>query len=172
MRRVVGVAPWGARSSSLPGYLWLSISICLLFLMFSLVWLGLVPALASPPPSPLPLLRSGRGFGLCRLFPFPGAGLAAPSLCGDCSAALPRAAPSCCGSASSGASLRLFRAVRLFRLFRSSLCEAKGRTSKRGTVQLARTRDTPRAKQSCTENFHRPSHRAHRHFPEVIVADR
>ena len=74
MRRVaVGVAPWGARSSSLPGYLWLSISICLLFLMFSLVWLGLVPALASPPPSPLPLLRSGRGFGLCRLFPFPGA---------------------------------------------------------------------------------------------------
>ena len=93
MRRVVGVAPWGARSSSLPGYLWLSISICLLFLMFSLVWLGLVPALASPPPSPLPLLRSGRGFGLCRLFPFPGAGLAAPSLCGDCSSALLRQRP-------------------------------------------------------------------------------
>ena len=113
MRRVVGVAPWGARSSSLPGYLWLSISICLLFLMLSFVWLGLVPALASLPPSSLPLLRSGRGFGLCRLFPFPGAGLAAPSLCGDCSAALPRAAPSCCGSASSGASLRLFRAVTL-----------------------------------------------------------
>ena len=56
---------------------------------------------------------------------------------------------------------------RLFRLFRSSLCEAKGRTCKRGTVQLARTRDTPRAKQSYTENFHRTSHRAHRHFPDL-----
>eukprot|EP00964_Phaeocystis_antarctica_P027525 scaffold15532_cov67-Phaeocystis_antarctica.AAC.2 len=54
-------------------------------------------------------------------------------------------------------------------LFRSSLCETKGRTCKRGTVQLARTRDTPRAKQSYTENFHRPSHRARRHFPEVIA---
>ena len=50
---------------------------------------------------------------------------------------------------------------RLFRLFRSSLFEAKGRTCKRGTVQLARTRDTPRAKQSYTENFHRTSHTAH-----------
>ena len=63
--------------------------------MLSFVWLGLVPALASLPPSSLPLLRSGRGVGLCRLFPFPGAGLAAPSLCGDCSAALPQAALSC-----------------------------------------------------------------------------
>ena len=33
----------------------------------------------------------------------------------------------------------------LFRLFRSSLCETKGRTRKRGTVQLARARDPPRA---------------------------
>ena len=57
----------------------------------------------------------------------------------------------------------------LFRLFRSSLFETKGRTCKRGTVQLARTRDSPRAKQSYTGNFHRPSHRAHRHFPEVIA---
>ena len=54
--------------------------------------------------------------------------------------------------------------------FRSSLFETKGRTCKRGTVQLARTRDTPRAKQSYTENFHRTSHRAHRHFPEVKVS--
>eukprot|EP00964_Phaeocystis_antarctica_P070832 scaffold43140_cov62-Phaeocystis_antarctica.AAC.5 len=53
-------------------------------------------------------------------------------------------------------------------LFRSSLCETKGRTRKRGTVQLARTRDTPRAKQSCTQNFHRTSHRAHQHFPEGL----
>ena len=37
----------------------------------------------------LPLLRSGRGLGLCRLLPLPGAGLAAPSLCGVCSAAPP-----------------------------------------------------------------------------------
>ena len=37
----------------------------------------------------------------------------------------------------------------------------KKRTCKRGTVQLARTRDTPRAKQSYTENFHRTSHTAH-----------
>eukprot|EP00964_Phaeocystis_antarctica_P003716 scaffold2004_cov73-Phaeocystis_antarctica.AAC.1 len=51
----------------------------------------------------------------------------------------------------------------------SSLFETKGRIRKRGTVQLARTRDTPRAKQSYTENFHRTSHRAHRHFPEVIA---
>eukprot|EP00964_Phaeocystis_antarctica_P066574 scaffold40247_cov65-Phaeocystis_antarctica.AAC.7 len=81
--------------------------------MLSFVWLGLVPAFASLPPSSLPLLRSGRGFGLCRLLPLPGAGLAASSLCGDCPAALPRAALSCCGSASSGAFLRLFRAVTL-----------------------------------------------------------
>ena len=54
--------------------------------------------------------------------------------------------------------LRLFR---LFRLFKSSLFETEGRTCKRGTVQLARTRDTPRAKQSYTENFHRTSHTAH-----------
>ena len=33
----------------------------------------------------------------------------------------------------------------LFRLFRSSLCETKGRTRKRGTVQLARAPDPPRA---------------------------
>eukprot|EP00964_Phaeocystis_antarctica_P035197 scaffold20079_cov88-Phaeocystis_antarctica.AAC.1 len=32
-----------------------------------------------------------------------------------------------------------------FRLFRSSLFETKGRTRKRGTVQLARARDPPRA---------------------------
>eukprot|EP00964_Phaeocystis_antarctica_P058335 scaffold34602_cov72-Phaeocystis_antarctica.AAC.1 len=32
----------------------------------------------------------------------------------------------------------------------SSLFETKGRTCKRGTVQLARTRDSPRAKQSYT----------------------
>eukprot|EP00964_Phaeocystis_antarctica_P022062 scaffold12242_cov55-Phaeocystis_antarctica.AAC.2 len=50
---------------------------------------------------------------------------------------------------------------RLLRLFRSSLFETKGRTCKRGTVQLARTRDTLRAKQSYTENFHRTSHTAH-----------
>ena len=31
---------------------------------------------------------------------------------------------------------------------RSSLFETKGRTYTRGTVQLARTRDTPRAKQN------------------------
>ena len=38
---------------------------------------------------------------------------------------------------------------RLFRLFRSSLCETKlKRTRKRGTVQLARTRDPPRAKRA------------------------
>ena len=42
-----------------------------------------------------------------------------------------------------------------------SLFETKGRTCKRGTVQLARTRDTPRAKQSYTENFRRTSHTAH-----------
>ena len=40
MRRIIGVAPWGARSSSLPGYLLLSASSRLLFLMFSSVWLG------------------------------------------------------------------------------------------------------------------------------------
>ena len=34
MRRVIGVAPWGARSSSFPGYLRLSASSRLLFLMF------------------------------------------------------------------------------------------------------------------------------------------
>eukprot|EP00964_Phaeocystis_antarctica_P032024 scaffold18118_cov60-Phaeocystis_antarctica.AAC.4 len=51
----------------------------------------------------------------------------------------------------------------------SSLFEAKGRTCKRGTVQLARTRDSSRAKQSYTDNFHRPSHRAHRRFPEVVA---
>ena len=50
-----------------------------------------------------------------------------------------------------GAPLRLF----------DSLFETKGRTRKRGTLQLARTRDTSRAKQSYTGNFHRPSHRAH-----------
>ena len=47
------------------------------------------------------------------------------------------------------------REFELFRLFRFSLCETKGRTRKRGTVQLVRTRDTPRAKkQSCTEYSH------------------
>ena len=46
----------------------------------------------------------------------------------------------------------------LLTLFRLSLFETKGRTRKRGTVQLARTRDSPRAKQSYTGNFHRPSH--------------
>eukprot|EP00964_Phaeocystis_antarctica_P065393 scaffold39457_cov40-Phaeocystis_antarctica.AAC.1 len=40
--------------------------------------------------------------------------------------------------------------AQLFRLFRSSLCEAKGRTRKRGTVQLARTRDTPRGQNNRT----------------------
>ena len=52
----------------------------LLFLMFSSVWLGPVPLFVSRSPtsrSPTsrPLLRSGRGLGLCRLLP--GAGLAA-----------------------------------------------------------------------------------------------
>ena len=55
-----------------------------------------------------------------------------------------------------GAPLRLF----------DSLFETKGRTRKRGTLQLARTRDTSRAKQSYTGNFHRTSHIAHRHFPD------
>ena len=48
MRRVIGVAPWGARSSSLPGYLRLSASSRVLFLMFSSVvslWCLLCPAL-------------------------------------------------------------------------------------------------------------------------------
>ena len=52
----------------------------LLFLIFSSVWLGPVPLFVSRSPtsrSPTsrPLLRSGRGLGLCRLLP--GAGLAA-----------------------------------------------------------------------------------------------
>ena len=44
-------------------------------------------------------------------------------------------------------------------LFRNCLgfhyAKPKRRTRKRGTEQLARTRDTTRAKQSCTENFRR-----------------
>ena len=47
---------------------------CLLFLMFSSVWLGPVPLFVSRSPTSRPLLRSGRGLGLCRLLP--GAGLA------------------------------------------------------------------------------------------------
>ena len=47
----------------------------LLFLMFSSVWLGPVPLFVSRSPTSRPLLRSGRGLGLCRLLP--GAGLAA-----------------------------------------------------------------------------------------------
>eukprot|EP00964_Phaeocystis_antarctica_P153549 scaffold121873_cov25-Phaeocystis_antarctica.AAC.1 len=37
-----------------------------------------------------------------------------------------------------------------------------GRDATHSKQLLARTRDTPRAKQSYTENFHRPSHTAHR----------
>ena len=62
MRRVVGVAPWGARSSSLPGYLRLSASSRALFLTFSSVWLGPAPPLAPLSSASLPLFRSGRGF--------------------------------------------------------------------------------------------------------------
>ena len=47
----------------------------LLFLIFSSVWLGPVPLFVSRSPTSRPLLRSGRGLGLCRLLP--GAGLAA-----------------------------------------------------------------------------------------------
>ena len=51
---------------------------------------------------------------------------------------------------------------------RSSLFETKGRTYTRGTVQLARTRDTPRAKQSCTEYFRRTSHTAHHPLRRIV----
>ena len=40
----------------------------------------------------------------------------------------------------------------------SLLCGSKGRTCKRGTAQLARTRGTPRVKQSYTHHFLRTSH--------------
>ena len=102
MRRVMGVAPWGARSSSLPGYLRLNASSRVLFLMFSSVWLGPAPSPVSRPSVSLPLLRSGRGLGLCRLLPLLGAGLAAPCLCGVCSAAPPWAAPPGCAPSLQG----------------------------------------------------------------------
>ena len=73
-RRIIGVAPWGARSSSLPRYLRLSASSRVLFLMFSSVWLGPAPPPVSHPSVSLPFLRSGRGLGLfyfrvpCKLY--------------------------------------------------------------------------------------------------------
>ena len=106
-------APWGARSSSFPGCLRLSASSRVLFLMFSAVWLGLAPSLVLRSSASRPLLRSGRGLGLCRLLAPPGAGRAVPSLCGAISAAPPWAAPSCCASAPAGAACRLRRAVTL-----------------------------------------------------------
>ena len=89
IRRVTGVAPWGARSSSLPGYLRLSASSRRLLLVFISVWLGLAALLTARSSASLPLLRSGRGLGRCRLLPLPGIGLAAPSLCSVCAAAAP-----------------------------------------------------------------------------------
>ena len=46
-----------------PWYLRLSISICVLFLMFSFVWLGLVPVFVSLPPSFPPSLEVGPWVG-------------------------------------------------------------------------------------------------------------
>ena len=113
MRRLTGVAPWGARSSSLPGYLRLSASSRRLLLVFISVWLGLAARLPALSSVSLPLLRSGRGLGRCRLLPLPGIGLAAPSLCGVCAAAPPWAAAPGRASSSGGASWRLRRAVTL-----------------------------------------------------------
>ena len=113
VRRVTGVAPWGARSSSLPGYLRLSASSRRLLLVFISVWLGLAARLTALSSASLPLLRSGRGLGRCRLLPLPGIGLAAPSLCGVCAAAPPWAAAPGCASSSAGAAWRLRRAVAL-----------------------------------------------------------
>eukprot|EP00964_Phaeocystis_antarctica_P097821 scaffold63894_cov59-Phaeocystis_antarctica.AAC.2 len=68
MRRAIGVAPWGARSSSFSGYLRLSASSRLLLLMFSSVARpSACVRLPSRPPASRPLWRSGRGLGLCRL---------------------------------------------------------------------------------------------------------
>ena len=75
VRRVTGVAPWGARSSSLPGYLRLSASSRRLLLVFISVWLGLAARRTALSSASLPLLRSGRGLGRCRLLPLPGIGL-------------------------------------------------------------------------------------------------
>jgi hypothetical protein len=80
IRRLEGVAPRGARSSSCPGYLWLNALSRLLFSSISSVWPGVAPPAPALPSSSRPLLRSGRGLGLCRLFPLLAAGLAAPSL--------------------------------------------------------------------------------------------
>ena len=77
MRRVMGVAFWGARSSSFPGYLRRSASSCVWFLMFSSVRPGPAPPFVSLSSVSLPLFRSGRGLGLCLLLPLPGDGLAA-----------------------------------------------------------------------------------------------
>ena len=126
IRRVTGVAPWGARSSSLPGYLRLSASSRRLLLVFISVWLGLAARLTALSSASLPLLRSGRGLGRCRLLPLPGIGLAAPSLCGVCAAAPPWAAAPSLASSSAGAAKR-------FRV-RPTLTEARarGRNSSRG----------------------------------------
>jgi hypothetical protein len=111
--RFKGVAPRGARSSSCPGYLWLNAWSLLLFSSISSVRAGVAPpALALPSPS-RPLLRSGLGLGLCRLFPLLSAGRAAPCLCGGCADVSPRAASSCGLLASVGAVCRFLRAVTL-----------------------------------------------------------
>ena len=70
LRKVTGVAPWGTRSSSLPGYLRLSASSRRLLLVFISVWLGLAARLPALSSVSLPLLRSGRGLGRCRFFYF------------------------------------------------------------------------------------------------------
>jgi hypothetical protein len=114
IRRSKGVAPRGARSSSCPGYLWRSALSRLLFSSISSVRPGVAPPALALPSSSRPLLRSGRGLGLCRLFSLLAAGLAAPCLCGGwCSAVPPRAASSCGVLAPLGAACRFLRAVTL-----------------------------------------------------------